>query len=362
MSDETLEMHKYFSDWMRPAGLGTDREALLFRWQTISRLVQKGVELEDAQGLIKYSFGDLNSVEQLEWFQNEFKKDDISFSMVEENNRTELRCLAGIVLCLLLEDMDEHASDIGTRVLSVEFLKLREVTGCAPVVQLSQEAIQNFASQGRKRPEIEEVTNVSVKKVIDEAIEGITPGDWDTYTNAIKTISTTSTRRFNHLAKTSNESIQNLKSFVDVQDEELEMLWWLINSHSKRLSCSFSSLDIKTLSTVAGIEVADNTTLDTEIPSLEALFNRTMPGNDKHTIESIVKSSFENLEKLISVDDYCDKYLTPCHYVLKCIKEVGIEAWGERVKTELDLSIGVEVSLSAWAIQICRERLIIKMN
>ncbi len=362
MSDETLEMHKYFSDWMRPACIGNDREALVLRWQTVSRLVNEGVSLENTMLLIKYSFGDLSCVAELEWFQEEFKKDDVSFSMLEENNRAELQCLAGIMLCLLLENMNEDASDIGTRVLSVKFFNLREVIGCAPIVQLAAEAVQRFASNGRKRPEIGEVVTIGLKKTIDDGIEAIVPGDWDTYTNAIKVISTTSTRRFNHLAKSATESINQLKSFADVQDEELEMLWWLINSHSKRLSCSFSSLEIEALSTVAGIEIADITALDTEIPSLEAFIHRTIPDHDNKTIGTIVKSSFEYIEQLISIDDYCDKFVTPCHYALKCLKEAGKEAWGEKVTTELGLSIDVEVSLPEWAIQICRERLIIKMN
>jgi hypothetical protein len=362
MSDETLEMHKYFSDWMRPAGLGTDREALVFRWQTISRIVQDDVNLEKCHGLIKYSFGDSSSVDELEWFQNEFKKDDVSFSMIEEVNRTELRCLAGIVLCIFLEYMNENSSDIGTRVLSVEFLKLRELIGCAPVVQLSVEAIQAFGVEGRKRPKVTEITNLSTKKTFDEAFTSIVSGQWDTYASAIKVVYDTSTRRFNHLAKASNNSLDNLKKFVDVQDEELEMLWWLINSQSKKLDCPFNSLDVEALSTVAGIEIADNTALDVEIPSLEAFFNRTIPDSDKKSIESIVTHSFDYLEQLISIDDYCDKYITPCHYSLKCLIEVGKEAWREKIEEELGLSMDVEVSLVDWAMQICRERLIIKMN
>jgi hypothetical protein len=362
MSNEIIDMHKYFADWMRPVCTGTDRETLVLRWKTVSRIVENEINLDFCDALIRYSFGEFTSPEVLEWFQNEFKVEDISFSMIEENNRLELQCLATVVLCVLLENKDELSSNIGTRLLSVQFFKLREVIGCTPIIQLSIEAIKSFSIEARKRPKINNINLIPQKKVADDFFDKIIPGEWETYTNAIKGVYDLAFKQFSNIARNTNYSTNQLKSFVDIQDEEIEMLWWLVNAYSKRLSCQLSSLNNNVLSTVVGIEIADITFLNIEIPSLEAILSRTIPNNDKVSIRTLVETSFDYLDKLTSNDDYCCKYITPCHYAFSSLRKFGKTAWVDNITLDLGVSIDVEISLFAWAIQICRERLIIKMN
>ncbi|KJZ12800.1 hypothetical protein TW85_14360 [Marinomonas sp. S3726] len=358
MSQENIAMHKYFSDWMRPCGLATDRESLELRWQTISKIIKSTITFEQVETLIQYSFGFPVIDSDLEWFQNKFKEDDVSFSMMEEQNRLELQCLSNIVLCVLIEKNDELASDYATRVLTCEFLGMRDNTGGIPLVEISKVAISKFSVEGRERPNIE--TKIKPSTLNTENYEEAIPGQWETYNAAIKSVLNESNKIISTLTSSISDSINSIDNYLEIKDEELEMLWWLMNSYSKTLKLPFESIEKNTLGTVVGIELANMTCLDTEIPNIANFVKRVIPNNTKISIKKIVNASFESIDDLTVGDHLYDRYITPCHYALKCLKDSDQNSWMNKFESESEIDTSCRLPLYEWAVQICRERLIIK--
>lgn len=367
MTDETIEeikeSHPLFADWMRPSMLGNDREMLSLRWKTICNIIDEDVDLTKSSELISYVYGKEFSEETLGWLQNNFKKDDVSFSMLEESNRVELICLSSIILYLLLEVKDEYAADIANRILTTSFEATRESKSNVPLEAKAKEAIQLFSIDGRKRPKVPHVTGLNTKKVTDDAIEAVTDNSWEQFAKSLKAVSAATDKRFTHLVNSTNKSFNSLESYIKTQDEELNVLWWLLNGYSKRLDCKMDLIGNSCKASILGIEIADITDLDTELPCLEGLLQKVgVQSDDNLTLGSRTIALKEHLTLLRNESDYSNSFVLPCHTALSYLQEYGIDLWADKFQNETGISIDKEYSSLQWAIQLYRERLIIKME
>ena len=367
MSDETSEemkeVHPLFADWMRPSMLGVDRDMLSLRWGTICKIISKGLDLDKASELISYVYGKEYSEENLCWFQEFFKSDDIAFSMLEEKNSVELICLASTVLCLLLEEKNEHAADIGNRILTTSFEAARENKGGIPLESKSKEAVQKFAIDGRARPTISSLTVLDTKKATDEAIEALNENNWAVFADGLKAVVSATNKNFNHIVKSANNSFNSLDKYIKTQDEELDVLWWMLNGYSKRLNCKMDSIEGSCRASIIGIEIADLIVLDTELPCLEALLQKAgMQDDDADTISSRVIALQDKVTSLLSKSDYINPFLTPCHAALSYLNKYSIDGWEDKFQDETGIAVDKEFTSLQWAVQLCREQLIIKME
>jgi hypothetical protein len=362
-SKEIKEMHPLFADWMRPSMLGADRDMLTLRWETISKIVSTTLSLGNASQLISYVYGKKYSEENLRWFQELFKDDDLTFSMLEEKNSVELICLASSVLCLFLEKKDENAADIGNRILTTSFDVTRENKGVVPLEAKSKEAVQAFAINGRKRPETVLLTGINTKKTTDEAIDLIVQNNWPQINATLKTIMSTHTRSINNVTKLANANFESLNAHVKTQDEELDVLWWMVNGYSKRLNCKMDVIEDICKTSVIGLEIADLTVLDTELPCLEALLQKAgIQNDDTDTISNRVIALKDYVTTLLPKRGYVDPFLTPCHTALFYLNEYNSDGWSDRFHEETGIAADKKYTSLQWAVQLYREQLIIKME
>ena len=135
------------------------------------------------------------------------------------------------------------------------------------------------------------------------------------------------------------------------------MLWWVFNSYSETLDCSFDSLNEELLSIVLGVEVADASFHFIEPPSLKALFSRAgLVSKERISIEKMIENASENIKLFSCFENVCET-ITPFHYALFCANSRGVDSWKGQWEEDTGLNVKLELNSLDWALQICRERL-----
>jgi hypothetical protein len=363
MSEDNLEMHFLFFDWMRPSGIGTDRESLNRRWITVNSLVTEGLDTDQSDSLCQYVFGVLTDYSKLAWFQEAFKSEDATFSMVEEANRVELTCLASVVLLLTLEVKDENAADLGNLILCIEANGFRKRETFPDLSSLAVEAIQNFVGKGRERPKVGRIpsvfTTVNVRK-ITENLDGATI---ESTNDVVKNLAALTVKSIKEITTSCNHSLSSLEKYIEIQDEEINILWWIINSYSELLAKSIDDLSDIEKSTVVGIELALLSVNDVEPPSLESLLLRMgLKSETNLKLESLADIPEDILKSIVGDDLYVNPETTPYHLAIKYILFFGKATWLEHFTQKTSISAEEEVNALQWAVQFCRERLLIRLR
>lgn len=363
MSDDNLGMHPLFFDWMRPSGIGTDRESLNRRWTTVNKLVSEGLDIKQSDILCEYIFGVLTDHSELAWFQTEFKNEDLTFSMVEATNRLELICLASVVLRLCLEKKDRVAAELGNLILCIEANGFRKRDIFPELSNLALEAIQNFVQEGRERPTVGKIsqsfTHANVKKITD-TIDDVSVGNTNI---AVRDLASLTVKSMQEITRSFNNSLSIFENHIRIKDEEVNILWWIVNRYSSLLEKPFDDIDDIEKSTVAGIELALLSANDVEPPSLEALFMKIGLKNEKnHALKALAEIHEDVLRSIVSDDSYVNPQTTPYHFAIKCILSFGNANWSERFTQLSSLSAEDDVTALQWAGQFCRERLLIQFR
>ena len=122
------------------------------------------------------------------------------------------------------------------------------------------------------------------------------------------------------------DKINSLQKILTIQDEEIQILWWMTGGYSSLWNNFFNNLDINAQPLFLSKEIAIMTTIMTEPPSLKSIFNRILNVDiQKVTIPTAVKScTVENLNKLIK-----GKQLFPTIFPLHFAINRALEAEGE---------------------------------
>ena len=363
MSEDNLEMHSLFFDWMRPSGIGTDRESLNRRWITVNSLVTEGLDTDQCDSLCQYVFGVLTDYSKLAWFQTAFKSEDVTFSMVEETNRVELLCLASVVLRLTLEVKDENAADLGNLILCIEANGFRKRDIFPELSSLAVEAIQSFVEEGRERPTVDSIpqafTSANVKKItetLDDATISIT-------NNAVRNLAALTVKSIKEITTSCNKSLSSLEEYIEIKDEEINILWWIINSYSELLEKPIGDVSDIEKSTVAGIELALLSANDVEPPSLESLLLKIgLKSETNLKLESLADIPEDILKSIVGDNSYVNPETTPYHLAIKYILSFGKVTWLEHFTQNTSIPVEEEVNALQWAVQFCRERLLIRLR
>lgn len=360
MSKENSEMHSLFFDWMRPSGMGTDRESLNRRWTTVNRLFTEGLDTAQSDSLCQYIFGVLTDYTKLSWFQTAFKSDDITFSMVEETNRVELICLASVVLHLTLEAKDENAADLGNLILCIEANGSRNCDYFPKLSSLALEAIKNFVEKGRERPTVDRIAQIFTTANVNKIIDNLDDVNIITTNSVMKNLAALTIKSIKEITNSCNNSLSSLDYYIKIKDEEVNILWWIINRYSEILEKPLDDVTDIEKSTVAGIELALLSANNVEPPSLESLLFRIGLKREKYfKIESLADIPEDTLKYIVGDDSYVNPETTPYHLAIKYILYFGKDNWLEHFTQDASIP-AEEVNALQWAVQFCRERLLIR--
>lgn len=354
--------HKMFGTWLKVTELKLDHDALSSRWISVCRILEN-IDYKKATFLVDYSFDLPFLSAQLEWLQEEFHSDDTMFIMQASDNPQELKNLVSVLLILLLEGIDpeneEFSPVIANYTLALSCADLRE-TGInnQAIIDSAKALIHKYSVNARERQNF----TASEGKVweqakITDAIDSVDVSDNTTIQEALKIISNTAKNTIIAVKRNNINLSSDIKKIVKIQDEELNILWWLINSNSSICTCPFDELENTKKTLVLGLELAKLTTLAVEIPSAKVIFNKAKIDIDGTFTFSEFIDGIGQLDEILATIEEDIKVHTPILYALK--NKTLDDCWFEECNPKIGVNNDKKISNIEWALQTYREILVI---
>lgn len=246
-------MHEHFSSWFRTASAQADRdpELLAKRWSGVEA-VSNSIKLDDVDELVKKSFGFESSDDFNETFLNLLVESDPAFP-TQENDQL-LSILAGSAIANVIEEEGEYAEYASMAVVSCHFDGRREckTTGLPDIsrIFLKRQSSQRFTSN-------HPVTFKAFPfgKRSTEALTALetTPEIVASIAKSLSSLSAKTSQIANWAKSATNQT--------KIQQEELNVLWWLLGECSRDMSVHFSDIGVPGCYFVIAKELTDLVTL-----------------------------------------------------------------------------------------------------
>lgn len=359
----TVEMHNLYSDWLRPTDINIDREDLKRRWASTVDLRDDTLYKNNIKRweLVRAALGtSLIDDSSEHWFRQAFKARDEIFKMTPGSNDNEISNLAAATLaCCLEDDGDSDAArcSLATCILTASFFSARRFFGGANLIQQSDAVLSEFG--GRIRARISPASpsmNLSLRKPTLELVDNIEHGDLDSYKKAMNGILKELQFLLGSADRNVKEYVEHVDSQTSIQDEELEILWWLFGGKSQILNRPFTEINQFQLIVIAGIEISRKTKIETELPSIKGLLIKLgVDSAEEVSFKSIIESTKEIADSILTEDRYCP-LLTPTLFALSITRESS--SWQKAWERATGLKVNILSKASDWGVQIYRESLI----
>jgi hypothetical protein len=181
---------------------------------------------------------------------------------------------------------------------------------------LAETAIRMLGDARRIRPKLSELEAelVEIPSTTSDVIE-------DLRTSVEKAVQT--------MAERLNFSMQQMGSYIQVADEELQMLWWLVNGFSQDLGLPFEKVGAAARPLVFGKELADRTAEPPGPVAIGALLSRAgLKSNGKVGIISAIGALDDSWVTDAVRDVDASPVTSPIHFALEKRVETGAgNAW-----------------------------------
>ena len=326
--DESL-LHGEFTRWYTTVSLGDDRTRRNARWEGINGLA-RGAERNMVEGLLRLAFHSRHtpSADVLRAVREAFRATDETFEM--SGNDRELRILAGACLAVVMEMGDSVGAIAALSATTSGFGGARRPNLPMDLVALGETAIARQGDAVRCRPSLDIDSNVrknlyprgSEKKISEEQT-------FDRVEETIGLLEKNASAVLAQLAETQSRAIESIGKFLRVQDEELQMLWWLTSQRSSQLDCAFHAIPVDAQPLVLGNELARHTEFLPGPPSVTGILCRAGLSEHKSVriADAVNAADPEWLQGLV-LDVEPSFVTTPLHGAINRQLETGPgEAW-----------------------------------
>lgn len=326
MSDKgNPAMHPEFPTWYREVDLGENRDRLQGRWKGVSTVVGQATRA-DVEALLAIVFRARrpSSIEGLAHIRQQFKNADESFEM--SGNNKELEILSGATLAVLLERTDETAAFTALAVTAASLNGARITDLPMNLPSLAEAATAKLSEQRRQRPKLDRQRLKAVPKVdFAEAKAKFQAQPNATGMDAALDIAADSVNlALDTMGKLLSTSLRENDTFIAIQDEELELLWWIIGEHSDDLNQRFDEVSPNVRPLVFAKELADATEFLPGPLSIRSLLSRVgLRAETMLTIPDAVNACDDAwLARLLSRDNV-SALVYPIHFAIERKLETG---------------------------------------
>jgi len=307
MADSTnaATMHHDFPRWYKEVGVEENRDRITRRWTGVSSLVED-MKSDDAEALLRlvYRAKVRPSADSLSRLRQFFKDADDLFDM--QGNDREIEVLGGAALAVLLERDGGKVAETALAVTTTVLEGARVAQLPMDLGALAETAIARIAESQRTRSTRPKLT---FKKAKDALSQFDAPG----VSNA-----------FDRAAEAINSAFASSDKFIAIQDEELEMLWWVLNERSDDLGKAFKDLPTKTQPLILGKELANATKFCPGPRSVKGLLSRSgLKDSKKIGIADAVNECDVNWLKTLSMPARLSPLAHPIHAAVAGRIETG---------------------------------------
>jgi hypothetical protein len=353
-------MHNYFSDWYRSVQVAPDESTLKMRWEGVKQLS----ETQDIQfnaNLIRIVFGASSDEVSIARISDLFKKIDANFPMID--NAHEINVLCG---CALAASMEEEINGywlIATAILTSSLYKRRTLNAEIDLTGIACHAIEKASNQKRERPSNASFETPKLsKKTLTNTIKPFeSQQDFPTAYKALNDFSTQIITYLENTQKASIDSYQKISRYISNRDEELNILWWQVNSWSHIAEQLFENISKEIRPLILGKETSSMISLGVEPPGLRGILSKTgISFEETNSIPDVINACDVGKLKMLSEESFCP-LITPIYTAIsKALETGGGENWLGGWYAVCDLKENDKISHLDLAIQFHREGLLLK--
>ena len=340
-------MHENFSKWYADVSMGDDDSRRETRWESVKKLASS-IAYKDLETLFQLCLGGrlTPSADVISQLYAPFVESDPAFDIAE--NKREVKVLAGAVLVVLMQDLEaELGGEAALGATTTAMFGKRAMDLPQHLATLGEQAVRRRAEENRRRPKVYSGQDgLQVKVNVEEVQQRLSQGfDQNSVAEELAKLGTLVQSRLATIVRRHGSAMQSLEHFLEIQDEEMEMLWWVIGEYSRSYSSVFSKVAAKARPIIFSVELAEMTKVLPGPISIAALLSRTgLTAGRKTEVVQVVNAVREDwLRERVSTR-LSSPVTTPLHEAVKRRLETGEdEAWvaGWAAVTGLSASLGL---------------------
>jgi len=323
-------MHPDFARWYSAVSFGDDARRRQSRWDGLLKVVTNA-NREVVEALVRLAYGTRAVPERsiLQGIRQDFKDTDETFEMV--GNERELQVLAGACLAVLMEDScEEEGSAAALAVTTAALGRARTLDLPMDLVDMAESAIVRRANENRERPSIGDLSSDPPKFDFEKSSAKVreTP-NWDGVAEGFALAADAVRTAMRTLAARQTTALSAAEAFIRVQDEELQMLWWLMGGRCNDYDSTFDGIPVEVQSFVFGDDLADATTVLPGPSSIRAILSRAgLKERKKISVVAAVNAPKTVWLKSLMNGAEVSSVSTPLHFAIQRQLETGAgDAW-----------------------------------
>lgn len=351
MAEESVPpMRDEFPRWYRAVDLGDNREKLDARWKGVSSLARAAdramVETILAVVLKTRSRPDAQAIAAL---RSHFKAADDLFEM--SNNDRELEVLSAAALATVLDGIEDVAAWAALSTSTALFAGARAADFPYDFGGASEATIARISEGRRTRPRLPWLGQVGRFAVDADTIEKLKQAiNHDTVVAAVNVVAAQANTVARDMAGKTNAALQAMEYYAAIQDEELQLLWWLFGGRSKMLDRPLADVPADAQAIVFASEVADATEFMPGPESVKPILSRAgLKERRKTGVAAAINAVDAELLSEIVRDIVPAPVVRPLHFAIQRKLEAGddtswIANWSAVTGIDADAALpGIEL-------------------
>lgn len=338
--------HPQFATWMREFRLGQDNApSLAQRWTGVAA-VTKFAQNDEIEALARLALKSRHqpAASVLEKIVGAFANEDSDFTAAK--NARELEVLAAITLVHLSQMLDDPIAPTAALAITTALVGgARTPQLPLDLGKLGEHALKNLSVNRSRRPFVTKPPASAKLSFEPAAAKARAQFDAATLGDAFTLAGTAASDALNAVQAKNAAAISALTTRLRQQDEELQMLWWLIGGRSEFLACDFDDVQSAIQPLVFAKELAEHTELPPGPASLRAILSRAGVGDREQLVlpAAIGACKMEWLSALVK-DKAASPITCPIHYAIQRQIETGpgmdwVPGWAAATELPKELAL-----------------------
>lgn len=204
-----------FQDWYEAVQLKLNPQVMEARWAAVQGLAASSVSVEDLEALARAAFRSDQTTAATATVRTKLAGN--GGAMPEE----EFQLLGAATLFVMLKEDHPAAARVATMICTAQFKNLRTLRQPMDLVGLAATVRIGLARTSRRRPRLELEARPSLELDTTAAEES------EDTNESISLLASAITEAMQRLAHRQAEFEERVLRYINIQDEELNMLWWL---------------------------------------------------------------------------------------------------------------------------------------
>lgn len=322
---EPPPMHADFPRWYAAVALGDDEARRASRWAGIVAVIESA-DSHVVEALTRLAFKSRQppATAPLQKIRDAFRSADATFEM--QGNDRELQILAGASLAALMHDGGGNGAEAALAATTTSLVGARKPELPFDLSVLAESAIEQIAQAQGTRPNLASHAHTEAPKFDFEKSAAKVRAEWNQEAVAQGFIMAADAMRatFAVVTRRQANAVNALDTFLRVQDEELQMLWWLIGQRSSDLDCSFEEVPVAAQPLVFGKELSDRTQFLPGPASMKGLLSRAgLKERKKITVSDAINAADADWVRKFMPEREPSPVSTPLHYAIRRQLETG---------------------------------------